>query len=169
MSKKKHRHRGQSETENVNNQTINTPFGINPSQLMSMLGGNIDIGQIGNMLSKMRVDGLDLNNFNLGQLSGMNNQNISNTKNTNNSSSISGFDLGAIQGMMNNLGLGNINNIDKNLPKQVNSNIAVDNKENLEEKDENIEMLIAIKRIVNEKRGLFIDKIIEAYKNGDFK
>ena len=40
----------------------NSPFGINPLQLMSMLV-HIDMSQIGNMLSSMKMDGVDLNNL----------------------------------------------------------------------------------------------------------
>ena len=89
MSKRKRRRR----EERVNSQASsnlgsNIPFGINPAQLMNLLGGNVDLNQIGNMLSSMKMDGLDLNNFNLGQ-SGNNQQSRNGTNNRN------GFDLGA--------------------------------------------------------------------------
>ena len=62
MFKRKRRRRD----DRVNNQSSNDfgnnmPFGINPSQLMNLFGGNIDFNQIGNMLSSMKIDGLDLN------------------------------------------------------------------------------------------------------------
>ncbi|WP_291648481.1 hypothetical protein [Clostridium sp.] len=185
MSKKRHRHKGDRKiNEGAGNRiNNNAPFGINPAQLMSMLGGNIDMGQIGNMLSSMKMDGLDLNNFNLGQ-SG-NNQQSRNSMNNG-----SGFDLGALQGMMNNLGmgsfnLGNNNTSLNNTPSFTSSNdkeLDINDKDvdmtdrnsdsfddDLLDDDENIQMLIAIKSIVDSKKANFIDKIIEAYHNGYFK
>ena len=35
--------------------------------------------------------------------------------------------------------------------------------------DENIQMLIAIKSIVDSRKANFIDKVIEAYNNGHFR
>ena len=175
MSKRKRRRReerGRSEaSSNLGN---SAPFGINPAQLMSLLGGNIDFNQIGNMLSSMNVDGLDLNNFNLNQ--GNNNQH-----------NRTGFDFGPLQGMMNNLGLGNINmqsseaglfnsednktHIEKeNFNEKVNQENSEEFiEENFLEEDENIQMLIAIKSIVDNKKAIFIDKVIAAYNKGYFK
>ena len=178
MSKKKNRHKGERiNNENSSNRINNAPFGINPSQLMSMLGGNIDMGQIGNMLSSMKMDGLDLNNFNLGQLG----NNVPNKGN--NMNNRIGFDLGALQGMMNNLGMGgfnlgnnnfqNLNSTNLNLENDNNLNIANEENDNstecLGDYDENIQMLVAIKSIVDSKKAIFLDKVIEAYNNGDFK
>lgn len=185
MSRKRHRHKGDREINESSNNRINNnaPFGINPAQLMSMLGGNIDMGQVGNMLSSMKMDGLDLNNFNLGQ-SGNNQQSRNSTNNRN------GFDLGALQGMMNNLGMGNFslgnNNSSSNSnPSFTSSNDKESeiNDENLDmtdrnsdnfgddllDDDENIQMLIAIKSIVDSRKANFIDKVIEAYNNGHFR
>lgn len=181
MSKKRHRHKG----ERVNNESSsnrvnkNAPFGINPAQLMSMLGGNIDMGQIGNMLSSMNMDGLDLNNFNLGQFG-------NSSQDRNNMNNRVGFDLGALQGMMNNLGMGSFNlhnNNNNNDTSEFNSSFnqiddnnldITDEKSNMHDidlldDDENIQMLIAIKSIVDSKKATFIDKVIEAYNNGYFK
>ena len=184
MSRKRHRHKGDREINEGSNNRINNnaPFGINPAQLMCMLGGNMDMGQVGNMLSSMKMDGLDLNNFNLGQ-SGNNQQSRNSTNNRN------GFDLGALQGMMNNLGMGNFslgNNSSLNSnPSFTSSNdkgldindkdldITDGNSDNfgddLLDEDENIQMLIAIKSIVDSRKANFIDKVIEAYNNGYFK
>ncbi|MCR1951329.1 hypothetical protein NSA50_09735 [Clostridium sp. DSM 100503] len=182
MSKKKHRHKGEREINNNSGNRVNNnaPFGINPAQLMSMFGGNMDMGQIGNVLSSMKMDGLDLNNFNLGQF-GNNQQGRSGINNR------SGFDLGALQGMMNNLGMGNFNLGNNNTNLDSNSNFASSNDNNFDITDiksdtsdnslldddllddENIQMLIAIKSIVDSKKAKFIDKVIEAYNNGYFK
>jgi predicted transcriptional regulator YheO len=42
----------------------NNPFGINPQQLLSMLGGNMDMSGLGNLLSAMNKNGFDLNSLN---------------------------------------------------------------------------------------------------------
>jgi hypothetical protein len=178
MSKKKNRHKGERiNNENSSNRINNAPFGINPAQLMSMLGGNIDMGQIGNMLSSMKMDGLDLNNFNLGQLG-----NNAPNKGSSTSNRI-GFDLGSLQGMMNNLGMGGFNlgnnnsqNLNfTNLNSENDNNLNIANEENNNSTDEsiyydeNIQMLVAIKSIVDSKKAIFLDKVIEAYNNGYFK
>lgn len=178
MSKKRRRHKGEREFSEGSSNRINNnaPFGINPAQLMSMLGGNMDMGQIGNMLSSMNMDGLDLNNFNLGQLG-------NNAQGRNNMNNRGGFDLGALQGMMNNLGMGNLN-LGSNTPSMdsnssftssndkelniTNENSEIINDDSLDD-DENIQMLIAIKSIVDHKKANFIDKVIEAYSNGYFE
>lgn len=175
MSKRKRRRRDERRSSDTsNNLGNNVPFGINPAQLMSLLGGNVDFNQIGNMLSSMNIDGLDLNNFNLNQ--GNNNQPNRNE-----------FNFGPLQGMMNNLGLGNINMQDSNngvfnsgdnnahiekesFDEEVNSENKEESiEEDFLEDDENIQMLIAIKSIVDYKKATFIDKVIEAYNKGYFK
>ncbi|GAA0761483.1 MULTISPECIES: hypothetical protein [Clostridium] len=173
MSRKKRRHKGERVVnENSNNRTNNAPFGINPAQLMSMLGGNMDMSQIGSMLSSMKMDGLDLNNFNLGNFNNNHQENNVNPGNRNI------FDLGALQGMMNNLGLGNFNFNNNspqysNLTNENNLNISDDDIDSIDNEvlydDENIQMLIAIKSIVDPKKAAFIERIIEAYNKGDFK
>ena len=180
MSKRKRRRREDRLNSQVpNNLGSNTPFGINPTQLMSLLGGNVDFNQIGNMLSSMKTDGIDLNNFNLNQ--GSNNQ-----------SNPVGFDFGPLQGMMNNLGLGGFNvannnssifgfennsshiekvdNIEnENFSQEIKEDKEDDIEEEFLEEDENIQMLIAIKSIVDSKKAIFLDKVIEAYNKGLFK
>lgn len=177
MSKRKRRRRD----ERINNQSSrnlgnNTPFGINPTQLMNLLGGNIDFNQIGNMLSSMKLDGIDLNNFNL-------NQGSSNESNS------ARFNFEPLQGMMNNLGFGGFNvpnnnssgfsfeNNNSHIEKVEGENLnqeIVDDKESdiveeeFLEEDENIQMLIAIKSIVDSKKAIFLDRVIEAYNKGIF-
>lgn len=162
MSKRKRRHRRESNTANENSNLFNNnPFGINPNQLMGLLGGNFDFNQIGNLLSSMSNEGMNLNNFNL-----------------NNSNSNKGqFDF------MNNFPLGNFNTsneANENIKKSEDSDeieeenededeeIIEDDDEFIEE-DENIQMLIAIKSIVDSKKANFIERIIEEYSKGTFK
>ena len=168
MSKRKRRRRD----DRVNSQSStdfgnNMPFGINPSQLMNLFGGNIDFNQIGNMLSSMKIDGLDLNNFNLNQ-----EKSNSNAKE---------FDFSPLQKIMSNLGMNNFNVGNNNVsPFEEDSNISyMDSKENNQEveeardedffeEDENVQMLIAIKSIVDSKKAIFLDRVIEAYNKGFF-
>lgn len=160
MSKRRRRRREKEERTN-SNLLNSSPFGINPLQLMSMLGSNIDMSQIGNMLSSMKMDGLDLNNFNLNK--GANNNN--NNPNLNNM----GLDLGSLQNMMNNLGLGNFAGMNNSSSDDLNIGEKKDEAKIRNNDDENLKILQAIKVIINPNKVEFIDKIIEAYKNGYIK
>ena len=62
MSKEKKR-REKEERRNSDLMNLTLPFGINPLQLMSMLGSNIDMSQIGNMLFINENGWSRLNNF----------------------------------------------------------------------------------------------------------
>ena len=219
MSKKRDRNKSkdcqcpscQNKSVKSNSGLAGNPFGINPSQLMGMLG-NIDMGQIGNMLSSMNKDGFDLNNLNLGSMqnmmSGMNGSNgqnsvngmngMNNSQNNQDLSSIekmmSGIDikdnqgLSSIQDMISSMGnlqgtQNNMNNQDgrkigeeKKYREQKSSNNKKNrnehrNKENIADiqLDENIEMLMSIKKIVNSDRAEFLDKVIEFYNKGAFE
>ena len=158
----------------------NIPFGINPTQLMSLLGNNIDLNQIGSMLSSMKTDGVDLNNFNLNQ--GNNNQGNNNQYNS------MGFDYSPLQSIMSNLGFGNFNlsnngsststyendishteNSDTTGTGSYDTEIKEDINEEFFEDDENVQMLVAIKSIVDYKKSIFLDKVIDAYNKGLFK
>ena len=216
MSKKRDRNKSkdcqcpscQNKSVKSNSGLAGNPFGINPSQLMGMLG-NIDMGQIGNMLSSMNKDGFDLNNLNLGSMqnmmsgtngsNGQNNMNsMNNLQNNQDLSSIekmmSGIDikdnqgLSSIQDMISSMGnlqgtQNNMNNQDgrkigeeKKYREQKSSNNKKNrnehrNKENIADiqLDENIEMLMSIKKIVNSDRAEFLDKVIEFYNKGAFE
>lgn len=182
MSKKRHKHRvadNNGNNFNKNNQN-NNPFGINPAQLMSLLGGNMDMSQIGNLLSSMNTEGFDLNNLNLGAL-----QNImGNNGNQNNGGvNLGNFDMGPLQSMFSGMGgsggidfsalqnimggadLSKLNNEEK---KASSSKGKVKNKD-LDYEDENLEFLMDLRRIVDTGRVDFIDRIIEAYNDGSFK
>ena len=118
MSKRRRRRREKEERRNSDLMN-NSPFGINPLQLMSMLGSNIDMSQIGNMLSSMKMDGVDLNNF--AANTSFNNP-INNPANntSNNAANNMGFDLGALQSIMNNLGLGNLSGMNQSFNDNLN-------------------------------------------------
>lgn len=166
---KKHRHKKEkaevSLKQNMHHHHSNkSPFGINPMQIMNMLGGNMDMGQLGNMMSSLKMDGLDLNNINLGG---------NNTVPNNNGNPIGDFGLGSLENMMKNLGLGNqVNqNIDTEKERMKNNNLNIEDESFLkyEDSDENIRLLESIKNIVDPSKIDFIDKIIEAYENGSIK
>ena len=176
MSKRRRRRReDRINSQSTSNQGNNNPFGINPTQLMNLLGSNIDFNQIGSMLSSMKTDGIDLNNFNLNQ--GSNNQ-----------SNSMGFDFTPLQNIMSNLGLGNFNlsNNGSSISSFENNTINTENLDSMEnedyseevkedmvdeflEDDENVQMLVAIKSIVDYKKAVFLDKVIDAYNKGFFK
>lgn len=198
MSKKRRRHRREREDiagvqSELNN---NLPFGINPNQLLSLLGENFDLNNLGNMMSSMKDNGVNLNNFN--QNSTAQNQQENNFKNVNNESNTNNgnrYDFGGLQGIINALGMNGFNQTNNNFNNSFNEdNIgindeAVDEIDNEEEKDfkdrgdeeyleevklnnsimeedENIQMLISIKSIVDDRKADFIEKVIEAYKKG---
>lgn len=189
MSKKKRRRKGDGSRIEAPNNNSTLPFGINPSQLMNMLGGNFDMSQIGNMLSNMKMDGLDLNSFNLGQGNNKNSQSQMGTTNNmgnmmnNMNGGLGGLDFGLFQNMMNNLGINtgmgvgnnqssnfnNNQNTDLNNKKSKKKysddlNITNENKDYID--DENIEMLEAMKKIVEVDKIEFIERIISAYNDG---
>ena len=193
----------QNKADKISGGLGNNPFGINTSQLMGMLG-NIDMGQIGNILSSMNKDGFDLNNLNMGSI-----QNIMSGMNANNGAGNdinsmnvmkNNQDLSAIQKMMNGINIndnngsvsiqdmitsiGNmqgINNEKSGSVKEIRKNGLEYNthknknksrkRENIEEidEDENLEMLMSIRKIVSYDKAQFIDKIIELYNNGAFE
>ena len=150
MSKRKHKKRnnnsGNENQNNVNNrnQFNNNPFGINPNQLLSMFG-NIDMSQISNMLQSMNTQGFDLNNLNLGPLQdimgGIPNRNM----------------------QQNNM---TQNDVANNIPNT--SYEKSEDNYNSNGSDPNIEMLIALRNIVDEERAVFVDKIIQHYNKGTF-
>ena len=168
MSKRKHKSRGNTRrevaSENRNNANINNanntmnnrqtynngPFGINPNQLLSSMFGNIDMNQINSLLQSMNTQGFDFNNLNLGNLMGNMNPMTSSTNQRSNNSN------------------GNKETSYKDQEeetKDINNSILEDK---INRNDENIQMLKAIRSIVNGERGAFIDKIILMYNDGAF-
>ena len=165
MSKRKRRRRDDRiDSQSGANLGANMPFGINPAQLMNLLGGNIDFNQIGNMLSSMKMDGIDLNNFNLNQV--------------NNNSNPKEFDFSPLQNIMSNLGMDGFNLGNNNTKQSANNSSSIESeeveddqefrKDEFFEEDENIQMLIAIKSIVDSKKAIFLDRVIDAYNKGFF-
>ncbi|WP_459480846.1 hypothetical protein [Clostridium saccharoperbutylacetonicum] len=175
----KHKHRDQESTRNDTNASANTnnstrssiPFGIDPMQLMGLLGGNFDMNNMGNMLASMNTNGFNLGNLNsIAQMMGLNldnnlfqnsmtNQNVDNNKiypnmsqnpkkysnNTNSKSAENSY-------------------VDRSSKKSENSGSSKSIKEN----DPNLEFLMALKNYVHPDRARLINKIIEAYKTGEF-
>ncbi len=76
MAKHKHREQGQTSSDtssNINDNARNAPFGIDPMQLMGLLGGNFDMNNMGNMLASMNTNGFNLGNLNsIAQMMGLN-------------------------------------------------------------------------------------------------
>lgn len=61
----KHRHKSSEESKNESMESMyNNPFGITPQQLLGLLGGNMDMNGLGNVLSSMGKEGFDLNSLN---------------------------------------------------------------------------------------------------------
>lgn len=201
MSKKRRRHRREREdiADTQGELNNNLPFGINPNQLLSLLGENFDLNNLGNMMSSMKDNGVNLNNFNPNsteQNQQVNNSNnLNNTNNVNNMNNGNRYDFGGLQGIINALGMNGFNQQNSNLNNSFDEeNISINtevmdeidkeeekdfkdrgDEEYLEEgelnnsimeEDENIQMLISIKSIVDDRKADFIEKVIEAYRKG---
>ena len=166
----KHKHKEQSarvsETNNINNNK-SIPFGIDPMQLMGLLGGNFDINNMGNMLSSMNTNGFNLGN--LGSIAKMMGINLDNN-----------FLQGNMSTQNNDFNKNAHTNINTNKPYNMNTkttanqstdkNIKKDiSEKELKDNDVNLGFLMALRSYVHPDRVKFIDKIIEAYKNGEFK
>ena len=71
MSKRRRRDRRTNNMGNMNNSgnmnnfrgNMNNPFRIKPKQLLSMLGGNMNMNGLSKILSSMNTEGFDLNSF----------------------------------------------------------------------------------------------------------
>ncbi len=117
----KHKNRSKVQRNVNNNMPINNnPFGINPNQLLSLLGNNFNMNGLGSILNSMNMNGFDFNSM---------------------------------------------NNINKN--NNNNNNTTVENV--LSFNDEDIQLIVYLKSIVDPKRVPFLDKIIELYDNGVFE
>ena len=143
----KHRHKsdeGKGMGMNQFNRPFNNnPFGISPQQLLGLLGSNIDMTGLGNILSSMGSEGFDLNSIN----NQMNQGNFTN----NNMQMPNAF---------GNMG-SNINPSIDEVNKDNNSNNIIKEENNELQEDENIKFLLSIKSIANPDKIEFIDKIIE--------
>lgn len=142
MSKHRHKSRDSNGMRNPsfnNNYMNNNPFGISPQQLLSILGSNIDMNGLGNMISTMGQEGFNLNSFN-----------------TQNSNKDSYSDI-------NNIA----NNTEIKFNKK--NETSIEKEQAVFDEDENIRFLQSIRSIVSRERAEFVDKIIELYNSGAFK
>lgn len=157
----KHRHKSYEGNNMHSNRPMgsmnNNPFGISPQQLLAMLGGNMDMSGLGNLLASMNKDGFDLNSLN----------NFNYTNNNVNNPTSNGT---------NNPTSNNTNNPNSYNTNNSTSNNATPHKRKSSEKetlesveDENIQFLKSLRKIVNINKIEFIDKIIELYNKGVFK
>lgn len=89
--------------------------------------------------------------------------NLNNIGNILSSMNNDGFDLNAFGNQMN---FPNVN-LDTNMEENTNEKEIA--KSDLEDEDENLELLISLRRIVDPKRVAFLDKVIDLYKKGIFK
>lgn len=173
MSKRKHKSRKDTRRENTsdninnanvsnggnNRQTYNNgPFGINPNQLLSSMFGNIDMNQISSILQSMNTQGFDFNNLNLGNLQNL----MGNMGNMGNMGSSGNYGAGVEETTTNGQDLNEEDDI------KFSNDTIEDIQNNNERNDENIQMLRAIRSIVGDERGRFIDRIITMYNNGGF-
>jgi hypothetical protein len=183
MAKRKHREHDPTINEtksntNTNSNTRNMPFGIDPMQLMGLFGGNLDVNNMGNMLSSMNTNGFNLGNLgNLGSIAQMMGLNLDNNFLQGNMTSLGNdFSKNMHQSGSQNMNTNssNTNSVNTNSKSSEASNLDRNNKKstnskNSKEDDVNLNFLIALKSHVHPDRIKFIDKIIEAYKNGEFK
>ena len=180
MAKRKHREHDPTINEtksntnsNTNSNTRNMPFGIDPMQLMGLFGGNFDMNNMGNMLSSMNTNGFNLGNLgNLGSIAQMMGLNLDNNFPQGNMTNVSND----ISKTMHQSGGQNMSSNTNNTNSKVSetSNSEKNNKKtaynkNVKEDDINLNFLLALKSHVHPDRIEFIDRIIEAYKNGEFK
>lgn len=198
----KHKHREQEPVMNdVNakssNNINNNPFGIDPMQLIGLLGGNFDMNNMGNMLASMNTNGFDLNNLgSLAQMVGLNlDNNFMQGNNKNNSSNNMNSNVNSNFNPNMNPYPNNSNNINNNSNmnasninnKNANNNIKnantnnsgkkVDSKndkkstniKNDKKNDDNLQFLMSLRCYVHPDKIKFIDKIIELYNSGVFK
>lgn len=189
----KRRHKNRSDEMYYNENMNNNPFGIDPNALMGMLG-NVDQNKLNNILNTLNQNGINMDNLNLDNENSQANYNNrdSNFNDGNNNFMGNGMPMnngmGNINPMMllNNLMNGRNNNRtneDKNqnfkdIDNKIKNNVETKNnvtgreknkREDIDPKDPNIEMLLAVRKIVNEDRVKFIDKTIYLYVNGAFE
>ena len=142
MSKHRHKSRDINGMRNPsfnNNYMNNNPFGISPQQLLSLLGSNIDMNGLGNMISTMSQEGFNLNSVN------------TQADNQNSYSDINNI-VNNTEAKFNEKNKANKEKLDPDLYE-----------------DENIKFLQSIRSIVSNERAEFVDKIIELYNSGAFK
>lgn len=146
MSRKKHKSRKSKQNDRYSNEnlTYNNPFGLNPAQLLSLLGGG-DMNFLTNMLSNMGQDGVDLGGLfsNLNTNNGIDNRNCDDISDS--------YDYKEYD-FKNNDG----------------EYTSTRNEDDEYEEDENVDFLKSVRKIADPKRKRLLDKIIEKYLDGEF-
>ncbi len=199
MAKHRRREQEPSVNENMNRNMMNTnnnPFGIDPMQLLGLLGGNFDMRNMSNMLASMNTNGFNLNNLGpLAQMAGLNlDNNFANLNNNNNNlNRNNNLNMNSNPNMNSDIQNMSANNMNKNEANSQKRDETVDKRNNsakvshqeekrherssndgmVQEKnksvDENLEFLISLRSFVHQSKVPFIDKIIDGYKKGLFK
>ena len=202
MAKHKRREQEPTINESRNNNMMNennNPFGIDPMQLLGLLGGNFDMRNMSNMLASMNTNGFNLNNLGpLAQMAGLNldnnfnntnnnfnnlNNNLNNNSNRNNVNSNFNTNVQNKSDDSSNLNKNQTNasrhedSGNKGNNQKVNSQNEVrrgnSNNEATQDRskirDENLEFLLSLRSFVHQSKVPFVDKIIDGYKNGVFK
>ncbi len=197
MAKHRRREQEPSVNENMNRNMMNTnnnPFGIDPMQLLGLLGGNFDMRNMSNMLASMNTNGFNLNNLGpLAQMAGLNLDNNFANLNNNNLNRNNNLNMNSNPNMNSDIQNMSANNMNKNEANSQKRDETVDKRNNsakvshqeekrherssndgmVQEKnksvDENLEFLISLRSFVHQSKVPFIDKIIDGYKKGLFK
>lgn len=181
MAKHKHKNRDSMQNNNEmnnNNNMQNTnsnPFGIDPFALMNLLGGNMDMRNLGNVLSSINTNGFNIGNLeNIAKMAGINLNAMNNNMN-------------GISSMMNTHS--STNNEPNNVVKPTDSaqelnddieDIDIESKPKKSEKkknekkqgniitkeDENLIFLKQLRSYIHPNKAAFIDKIIKLYMEG---
>lgn len=193
MSRRRHRNRSenipnpQQQPNNMN--PMGNPMGFNPNQLMDLLGGNFDMGQLATLLAGMGGEGFNMNSFanmfnmnngapnmgNMGNQNGMGNMgNLGGLGNMGGLGNLAGLGgLGDIGNIISMMGLGNMggnssNNFSDNSVYNENVNFSEASTDEVTDDDRNMQMMKAMRRIVDPERVKFIDRVIELYEKGKF-
>lgn len=136
----------------ANRNGMNNPM-ANP---MANLAGNMAGGMPGNIAAMMSM----LSNMNNRQTHNNNMNNMHN--NMNNMHNNMNNNMNNMHNNMNNVN--NINNTNTNANKEQKKHEDIEGSS-----DENIEMLLSVRRLVDDEKVKFIDKVIEMYKAGEIK
>ena len=197
MAKHRRREQEPSVNENMNRNMMNAnnnPFGIDPMQLLGLLGGNFDMRNMNNMLASMNTNGFNLNNLGpLAQMAGLNLDNNFANLNNNNLNRNNNLNMNNNPNMnsdMQNMSANNMNKNEANSQKRDdvadkrNNSVKVSHQEEkrhdrssnegiVQEKnklaDENLEFLMSLRSFVHQSKVPFIDKLIDGNKKGLFK
>ncbi|MGL5649936.1 MAG: hypothetical protein ACRDDY_19055 [Clostridium sp.] len=182
-SRKKHRNK-ETNFYNEGQMMNNNPFGMDFNNLNSLFG-NIDQNQLMSMIQMLGQNGINMDNMN--SMLNNNQYNNMNVPNNNFNNKMNDFEnkgntnireergndkLDAdvlINKLMGN-STGDFKAERESIYKKINEkeNVKHSNIEEIEDDDPNIEMLLAMRKIVNKERVRFIDKIIQLYLSGNF-